>query len=351
MVAPIRSATRWETGFDAIIDVRSPNEYAEDHIPGAINLPVLSNDERAEVGTIYKQVSPFEARKLGARLAAANIARHIEAELGSLPASWAPLVYCWRGGQRSGSMARILAEIGWVVTLLEGGYKSYRRQITEELDNLPLNLVLLQGATGSAKTRILHAVADLGGQVLDLEGLAAHRGSLLGAEPGQDQPGQRYFESLLYQAMRQLDPSRPVLVEAESSRIGQCHLPKPLWRQMQSAPQIRVEASVEARVDFLKRDYAHIIAEPEVLEKLVGGMVFRHGHDVCNEWRRFIADANWDGLVTALITDHYDPAYQGSAKRRQGADFGVVTASSLQPEDFPKLANDILKLMNHEKPI
>ncbi|MCE2518153.1 MAG: tRNA 2-selenouridine(34) synthase MnmH, partial [Alphaproteobacteria bacterium] len=195
MVAPIRTTTDWTQDFDTVIDVRSPAEFADDHIPAAINLPVLSNDQRAEVGTIYKQVSPFEARRLGARLISGNIAAHLGTALKDKPAGWRPLVYCWRGGQRSGSMARVLAEIGWVVTLVEGGYKTYRHDVTEQLDALAARItpVLIQGPTGSAKTHILNAAAGHGAQVIDLEGLARHRGSLLGFEPDQDQPSQRMF--------------------------------------------------------------------------------------------------------------------------------------------------------------
>lgn len=348
MVAPIRTSSTW-AGFDTIIDVRSPLEFADDHIPGAINLPVLSDNERAEVGTIHKQVSPFEARKIGARLTAVNIARHIDSRLMGHDADWAPLIYCWRGGQRSGSMARILAEIGWVTTVLDGGYKAYRRTVSDTLDARAESLrpVLLQGPTGSAKTRILRAAAMHGTQVLDLEGLARHRGSLLGAEPGQDQPGQRLFESLLHEALVALDPARPVLIEAESSRIGQCHIPRGLWQRMQDAPQIQINAEVAARVDFLKRDYAHIIADPASLSRLIDGMVTRHGHAVCTEWRKFAEAKDWDALVAALIRDHYDPAYQSTAGRRLGEPLGTVNAASLEDSDFPDLAANVARLMEN----
>ena len=346
MVAPIRIGTEWTRDVDTIIDVRSPAEFAEDHIPGAINLPVLSDAERAKVGTIHKQISPFEARKLGASMAATNIARHIQENLKDQAAGWKPLVYCWRGGQRSGSMARILAEIGWVTTVLEGGYKYYRQRVSEELISRvdPLYPVLLQGPTGTAKTHILRAASAAGGQVLDLEGLACHRGSLLGAEPGADQPGQRHFESLLHQALCQLDSSRPVLIEAESSRIGQCHIPRALWQKMQHAPQILIKADIAARVEFLKRDYAHIIASPETLTVLIDGMVYRHGHAICDEWRRQVSEGDWDGLVTALITDHYDPAYQSSTRRRKGDVLGAITAGGLSPDDIPVLAASVTEL-------
>lgn len=346
MVAPIRQSAQWH-GFDTIIDVRSPAEFAEDHIPGAINCPVLSDDQRAEVGTIYKQVSPFEARKRGARLTAENIASHLKDGLDQHLPDWKPLVYCWRGGQRSGSMARILAEIGWVVTVLDGGYKSYRQQVMEGLEQQAglIKPVLLQGSTGSAKTRILRAAAKIGVQVLDLEDLAAHRGSLLGPEPGREQPGQRYFESLIMAALENFDPSRPVLIEAESSRIGSCHLPKGLWQQMQQAPQIIIDAPIAARTAFLIDDYPHLIQSPEKLDRLINGMTSRHGHAICAGWRDLVHKQDWNRLVTALITEHYDPAYAGSGDRRDGKILERLQTDHLKEDDFSRLAAGIKSLL------
>ena len=347
MVAPIRTCRDWRQGFDTIIDVRTPAEFAEDHIPGALNLPVLDDRERAEVGTVHKRSTPFEARRLGARLIATNIAGHIERGLAGHGPKWKPLVYCWRGGQRSGSMARILAEIGWVTTVLEGGYKTYRQQVGHGIAERAATLrpVLLQGPTGTAKTRILRAAADIGAQALDLEGLAGHRGSLLGAEPDCPQPGQRMFESRLHEALDRLDPARPVLVEAESNRIGECQIPRELWRRMQDAPRVEISAGLPARVEFLKRDYAHIIADPAPLAQLIEGMVHRHGHAVCGEWRRQIEAGDWDALVESLITDHYDPAYAASSRRRRGETLGRIEAKSLEDGDFKRLAKEVAALM------
>jgi tRNA 2-selenouridine synthase len=249
-------------GFDTIIDVRSPAEYAEDHVPGAVSMPVLSDAERAEVGTIYTQESPFRARKIGAALVARNAARHIEERLMGHDGAWRPLVYCWRGGQRSGSFASILSQIGWRVEVLEGGYRhgggwswdGSTRPISG------LRLIRLDGYTGTAKTALLAEVAALGGQVIDLEGLARHRGSILGDVDG-DQPAQKGFETALVQALDALDPARPVLVEAESARIGEVRLPPALWAAMKGSPRIVVEAPVEARARFLAREYADLAAD------------------------------------------------------------------------------------------
>ncbi|WP_017924932.1 tRNA 2-selenouridine(34) synthase MnmH, partial [Burkholderia glumae] len=172
--------------FDEIIDVRTPLEYAEDHIPGALNAPVLSNDERVIVGTMYKQESPHEATRIGAAWVARNIATHLETTFADRPLNWRPLIYCWRGGKRSGSMTTWLNLIGWRARQLDGGYKTYRRSVVDALGALPARFryIVLTGRTGSGKTQLLGALARAGAQTLDLERLAVHRGSLLGALPG-----------------------------------------------------------------------------------------------------------------------------------------------------------------------
>ncbi|MFN6962075.1 MAG: tRNA 2-selenouridine(34) synthase MnmH, partial [Rhodocyclaceae bacterium] len=253
--------------FDAILDARSPAEYADDHIPGAISCPVLSNEERARVGTIYKQVSPFEAKKQGAVLVARNIATLIEAHFLDKPKSWRPLIYCWRGGQRSGAFTHILREIGWDAHRLEGGYKGWRRHVIERLAQLPpqFSFRVVAGPTGSAKSRLLEALARRGAQVLHLEALAAHKGSVLGVLPDEPQPSQKMFETRLMQALTAFDPGHPVYVEAESRRIGKVQLPDALIEAMRAAPCLKIEACRCARADFLLRDYAHFLERPERL--------------------------------------------------------------------------------------
>ena len=179
--------------FDEIIDVRTPLEFAEDHIPGAINCPVLSNEERVEVGTLYKQVSPFEAKKLGAAYISANIARHLQERFRDRPKAWKPLILCWRGGMRSGAMVTIFRSIGWNAQQLSGGYKAFRHLVVDELAERPprFSWRVIAGATGSAKSRVLYHLAAAGAQVLDLEGLACHKGSVLGVLPGEPQPTQK----------------------------------------------------------------------------------------------------------------------------------------------------------------
>src|SRR5690349_168292 len=176
--------------FDAVIDARTPAEYALDHIPGAVSAPVLDDSQRAEVGTLYKQVSPFEAKKLGAALIAQNVAHHIEQMFRGKDKNWRPLVYCWRGGKRSGAMAHILREVGWDASTLEGGYRAYRRWVVQQLEEIPsrFGFHVIHGPTGSGKSRFLAALERAGAQALDLEALAAHRGSVLGGLPQRPQP-------------------------------------------------------------------------------------------------------------------------------------------------------------------
>jgi tRNA 2-selenouridine synthase len=332
MSPPIKRTTEcFLHGFTTVIDVRSESEYADDHIPGAISMPVLNDIERAEIGTMYKQVGAFEAKRRGAVLVSRNISRHLETKLANAPKNFSPLIYCWRGGQRSGAMARILSEIGWKVTLLEGGYKAYRKQVLAGLDRMPATLrpIILRGRTGSAKTRILRAAANLGAQVIDLEGLAAHRGSLLGPEPGLDQPSQRQFESRILDAMRRLDPARCVFIEAESNKVGACHVPAELWRSMRKAQSLQITAPLAARVEFLLDDYRHLVAEPECLNPLLDWAGSRVGYETVSHWREAINDGDWAKFVTRVLVDHYDPAYDRSAAKHEHKDICLLDTVSL----------------------
>jgi tRNA 2-selenouridine synthase len=240
-------------------------------------------------------------------------------------------------------MARILSEIGWKVTLIDGGYKTYRKAVLDGLDTIPptLRVIMLRGRTGTAKTRILRAAAEAGAQVIDLEGLASHRGSLLGPEPGHPQPSQRQFESRLFAAMRPLDPARPVFIEAESNKIGELHIPRALWHRMREAPAFQVMAPLAARVKFLLADYEHIVVEPERLKPLLNWVVTRIGHDRIEGWRTCIDAGDWTGFVTRVLEDHYDPAYDRSAAARQHVDLGELSVDSLDDEVIAGLAKDL----------
>ncbi|WP_417247822.1 tRNA 2-selenouridine(34) synthase MnmH [Celeribacter sp.] len=303
--------------YDTIIDVRSPSEFAEDHIPGAVNLPVFSDRERAQVGTIYVQQSPFLARKIGAAILARNAAAHIEGPLADKEGAWRPLVYCWRGGQRSNAFAIILRQIGWRVDVVEGGYKSWRRAVVKRLYDTPLphRFVLIDGNTGAAKTDLIARVREQGGQVLDLEALANHRGSIFGALGRQ--PAQKGFESALAVALERLDPEKPTLVEAESSRIGNCTLPPSLWAVMCAAPRFDVTAPLSSRARYLAEAYADVVADAHLLERLLGELVPFHGYDKVDTWKALAREGNFVDLAGGLMAEHYDPRYAKSRKRHE----------------------------------
>jgi tRNA 2-selenouridine synthase len=297
--------------FDEIIDVRSPAEYAEDHIPGAINAPVLDDEQRARVGTLYTQESPFVAKKLGAALIARNVAHHLDNLFSDRPKQWKPLVYCWRGGQRSGAMAHILAQVGWSTGRLDGGYKGYRRQVLADLDVLPAQLQfrVVCGPTGSGKSRFLHALQEQGAQVLDLEALAQHRGSLLGSLPEEPQPSQKMFESRIWDALRRFDPQQPVFVEAESKKIGVLTMPEALLEQIRASECLLIEAPVVSRVQLLMEDYAHFLSDPALLIERLTPLLPLHGRQVLDHWQQLAQEGHWNELVEKLLTQHYDPAY------------------------------------------
>ncbi|TFW11496.1 tRNA 2-selenouridine(34) synthase MnmH [Massilia arenosa] len=302
--------------FDAIIDARSPSEYAEDHLPGAVNYPVLDDEERARVGTIYKQVNPFEAKKIGAALVSKNIGLHIEHHMQGYPREWRPLVYCWRGGSRSGAMAIILAKIGWPVVQLEGGYKAYRGEVNTALaERPPHQFRVVCGTTGSGKSRLLQTLARLGAQVLDLEQLAAHRGSVLGHLPDEPQPTQKLFETHVWDKLRTFDPARPVFVESESKKVGNLRVPDALMESMRQSPCIALELAREQRVQLLMEDYHHFVDNPAVLNTQLDCLVKLHGHERIKAWHDLANGGRMPELVDELLRDHYDPAYTRSIFR------------------------------------
>jgi tRNA 2-selenouridine synthase len=332
--------------FDLIIDVRSPGEFAEDHVPGAVNLPVLDNEERAVVGTIYVQESRFLARRVGAAMVARNVARHLDTGLKDKAADFRPLVYCWRGGQRSNSMATILAQVGWRTMVLQGGYKTYRRAVQKRLyeTDLEFQLVLLEGGTGCGKTAILNRAAALGVQVIDLEALAMHRGSLFGAIEGTPQPTQKWFESTLLDQLDRLDPGRPVLVEAESSKIGNRTLPPALWQAMLRAPRIELTAPLAARAAYLVESYPEIIADRPLLEAVLSRLEVYPGRKRLEAWK-LMADAGaFQDLVSDVVERHYDPSYTRFSRRDSRPKLGAVALPSLDEAAQAAAARDVVDI-------
>ncbi len=328
--------------FDDIIDVRTPAEYAEDHIPGAINCPVFSDEERILVGTLYKQKSPFEARKVGAAMVAKNIAHHLQTRFADHPKSWRPMIYCWRGGQRSGAMSIILAQVGWAAHRLDGGYKTYRRHVLDQLEVLPPNYTwqVVCGPTGSGKSRLLSMLADCGAQVLDLEQLAQHRGSVLGRLPGLPQPSQKGFDSRLLAALQKFNPAAPVYVEAESNKIGLITLPPALVAAMHESECLIMETPLSTRVAGLLEDYQYYLDNPELLIAHLQGLHRFHGEKQLTRWTDLIRAGDFATMVGELLNLHYDPSYQRATSKHY-AELSTarrILANSLAPVALKQIA-------------
>lgn len=340
--------------FSAVIDVRSPSEFALDHMPGAQSWPVLDDAQRAEVGTLYTQVDPFVANKRGAALIARNIADHIEAHADALPKSWAPLVYCWRGGNRSGAMAHILARVGFSVVLVQGGYRALRRALRADLEQLPgrLQFHVLCGRTGCGKSRLLRALQQAGAQVLDLEALAQHRGSVLGLEPGDTQPSQKLFESRLWAQLHDFDPQRPVFVEAESKKIGVLHLPDSLMEQMRNGRCVSLDLDADLRVEFLLQDYATLCADRALLRQRLDGLRMLRGADVVGHWKDLIAQGNLRAFTSEILEQHYDPSYLRSMANnfRHFAPSPHIQLGAIDDAAFARAAQQVLDLSEAPAP-
>ena len=328
---------------DTIIDVRAPSEFAEDHLPGAINLPVLSDAERAEVGTLYTQVSPFDARKIGGALVAQNTASHLQGPLAGKDGAWQPLVYCWRGGQRSGAFATILSQVGWRVQLLQGGYRSYRRAVVRMLYDTPLThrFVVIEGGTGTAKTALLRHLAKAGAQTLDLEGLAGHRGSLFG-HTGQAQPSQKRFETGLAAALAPLSPDHPTFIEAESSKIGERIIPPSIWAAMSTADRVQISAPLEARARYLCQAYDDLIQNVDGLRSQIDQLRPYHLAAQVATWHAQAKEGDWQALARGLIADHYDPRYAKSSASKPNPVFDL-SLSDLSDADLGQAADRLLE--------
>jgi len=330
--------------FDSIIDARSPSEFALDHLPNAINCPVLDDEQRVAVGTMYKQVGSFEAKKVGAAMVSKNIAYHIETLWLDKPRDWKPLVYCWRGGNRSGSMAHILAKIGWPVVQLDGGYKAFRNQINAELEKTPeLDFRVICGTTGSGKTRLLDTLEAIGAQVLDLEQLAAHRGSVLGNIPCQPQPTQKAFETSIWDRLRRFDPSLPVFVESESKKVGDLRVPGALMDRMRASPCIAMQVARAHRVKLLIEDYQHFACNAPALNAQLEFLTPLHGKEKIGRWQEMSNSGQMPALVDELLVDHYDPAYLRSMHRNfvQYEQAAIVELADISPESFLAAARQL----------
>ena len=343
---PIKYTSNWELkSFDDIIDVRSPVEYKEDHIPNSINLPVLNDIERKKVGTIYKNKSAFIAKKMGASIVSANISTHIKKKLLSKPGNWKVLLYCWRGGQRSKSFATVLSEIGWLVYVLKGGYKTYRSSINKKINILTRKnkFIIIRGPTGSAKTHILKRLKKIGVNTIDLEGLAKHKGSLLGSVPNIAQPSQKQFESFIYIELKQIKKNKPIFIESESSKIGNLFLPSIFLKKIKTSPAIEINSTISSRVHFLLRDYKSYINQKNSFSQLFKHAKSKVGLKTVVKWQLNYKKKNWKDLAFQLITEYYDDLYSYSLKNKKNNPIYKYYLKSLSKQSIKDFCEKIKK--------
>lgn len=312
-----------------LLDVRSPGEFRSGHIPGATSFPLFSDEERAAVGTCYRQQGPHEALVLGLKYVGPKMAGFLTTADQLNPHRQTIRMHCFRGGQRSQSMAWLLRKAGHPVVVLDGGYKAYRRHLLASFEE-PQEIVVLSGCTGSGKTAILHRLAEMGEQVVDLEGLASHRGSAFG---GYHQPADltsEMFENRLFEAWRDLDRSRAVWLEDESRSLGKVFIPHPFWLQMRAAPVVFLDVPQQARVRYLVGEYGNY--DRELLSGSVDRIAKRLGpqsHAACKE---ALDEGNYEEVVRITL-EYYDKAYRYSLNKRQPELLYRLSVEDISPTD------------------
>ena len=336
-----------KVNFDTIIDVRSPTEYNEDHIPNSINLPVLSDFEREVVGKMYTQQSQFEAKKIGAKYISENISKHLDGLLSNKNNNWKALIYCWRGGQRSKSLGIVLHEIGWDINILEGGYKSYRKNVVKNLyeDELFQNIFIISGYTGTGKTLMLDQLSKLGAQVIDLEKLANHKGSIFGSQPN-GQPSQKKFEGRIHHLLKNFNNQLPIFIESESSKIGYLKIPPALWKKMKYSPHFELTSENDLRAKFLTTQYPELYNDTNKLLNKIDLLKEFHRSEIINSWRNLIEKRDFFTLAKDLIKIHYDPKYKNSTNYKETSKIQKIHLDPNIKKNVTEIANLILENAN-----
>lgn len=338
--------------YDYIIDVRSPSEFKLDHVPGAVNWPVLDDLQRELIGTMYQREGSFKAKREGAILVARNIASLIDRYARGIDKHARLLIYCWRGGNRSGSLSTVLARIGFRCDVLDGGYKAFRRWVMEDSAQRINQLFfrIIAGRTGSGKTELLHQLKAQGEQVIDLEALAGHRGSLLGAQPKLSQPSQRLFETKLWFSLGQCNMEKPVWLESESRKIGQIQIPEALIEKMRGATHHHLELAADLRTQYLLQHYQHWIDQPQALEK----QLFRLKPFMANETfsllLQCLSDGRMEAFVFHLLEKYYDPLYDRSIAKNYRTNKQPIALDSLDHATLENLARSLVRSVSNELP-
>ncbi len=319
-----------------VLDVRSPSEYLRGHIPGAINFPLFSDEERAAVGTAYKQEGKDKAIILGLQFVGPRLAEMVKRALEISPEKELT-VHCWRGGMRSSSIAWLLKQAGFQIYILAGGYKAYRHEVQQYLC-LPFHYKVLSGPTGSGKTNVLHALKALGEQVIDLEGLAAHKGSSFGALGMQEQPAIEYFENLMVAELLQMDPDKPVWIEDESRKIGKVVLQEAFWNHKIKAPVLRINVPSHLRVSRLVEDYGRFTADE--LEAGIVRISKRLGPQHAKTALEALKNGDLEEVAQTCLV-YYDKAYAYSFERNKREQIAELHFDHM---DAQRIALEIKKL-------
>jgi tRNA 2-selenouridine synthase len=321
-----------------LIDVRTPLEFVQGHIPGAINIPIFTNEERVLVGTAYKQQGRQPAILLGFELTGSKWANFIR-EVEKLSTNKKVLVHCWRGGMRSGAMAWAFGLYGFEVSTLKGGYKAFRKANIESFSN-NYHFKILSGFTGSAKTEILNKMKTLGEQVIDLEDLAQHQGSSFGSMGKLIQPSQEQFENLFAIELQKMDATKPIWLEDESVTIGKRVIPKPVWDQMRNSEVIKIETSKEERIDFLNNHYG--ILDKEFLKLAVQGITKRLGPLETKLTLQAIEENRMKDFINQVLV-YYDKTYLKGLNNRNQELIKTIEFTKIDPIEN---ANSIISFAN-----